>query len=159
MHFIVINDPYVAHGSSKLLLDAFFLANLQMHNNEALSQIDIIAFLRTSWSLVQVTSVNCFWDHRFLEPIEVYDSVQFRLLCCSSSVTKICLFKYTENFITKELKFPRKIISDIFHISAQNIDCGYSLESTRRVEFQRNFLSTKENRKKMLHVHVFKLGK
>ena len=36
-------------------------------------------------------------------------------------------FKYTENFTTKNENFQIKN-SDIFHISAQNIDCGYSLE-------------------------------
>ena len=35
-------------------------------------------------------------------------------------ITKTCLFKYIENFISKN--------SDIFHISAQNIDCRYPLE-------------------------------
>ena len=40
---------------------------------------------------------------------------------------KTRLYKYIENFTTKNLKFSDKI-SDIFHISAQNIDCGYSLE-------------------------------
>ena len=35
-------------------------------------------------------------------------------------ITKTCLFKYTENFTTKS--------SGIFQVSAQNIDCGYSLE-------------------------------
>ena len=43
------------------------------------------------------------------------------------SITKTSLFKYTENFTTKKLKFLRKKISDIFHISSQYIDCGYSL--------------------------------
>ena len=38
-------------------------------------------------------------------------------------ITKTCLFKYTENFTTENME--KK--SDIFHISAQNIDCGYSL--------------------------------
>ena len=33
------------------------------------------------------------------------------------------LFKYIENFTTKNWKFSDKN-SDIFHISAQNIDCG-----------------------------------
>ena len=44
------------------------------------------------------------------------------------NITKTCLFKYIENFATKK---KRKIFSknsDIFHISAQNIDCGYLLE-------------------------------
>ena len=38
---------------------------------------------------------------------------------------------YTENFTTKNWKFSDKK-SDIFHISAQNIYCGYSLEPPRR---------------------------
>ena len=42
------------------------------------------------------------------------------------------LFKYTENFTTKNLTFSDKN-SDILHISAaQNIDCGYSLEPPRQ---------------------------
>ena len=48
------------------------------------------------------------------------------------TITKTCLFKYilktlppkNENFQTKN--------SDIFHISTQNIDCGYSLEPPHR---------------------------
>ena len=40
-----------------------------------------------------------------------------------SNILKILLQK-NENFHLK--------ISDIFHISAQNIDCGYSLEPPRR---------------------------
>ena len=40
---------------------------------------------------------------------------------------KTRLFKYTENFTTKNENFQIKN-SDIFHISAQNIDCGYLLE-------------------------------
>ena len=35
--------------------------------------------------------------------------------------------KYKENFTSKNWKFSDKK-SDIFHISAQNIDCGYPLE-------------------------------
>ena len=46
-------------------------------------------------------------------------------------ITKTCLFKYTENFTTKNENFQVKN-SDIFHISAQNVDCGYSLEPPRR---------------------------
>ena len=40
---------------------------------------------------------------------------------------KISLYKYIENFTTKNWKFSDKK-TVIFHISAQNIDCGYSLE-------------------------------
>ena len=43
-------------------------------------------------------------------------------------IMKTRLFKYTENFTSKNWKFSDKKNSDIFHISAQNIDCGYLLE-------------------------------
>ena len=46
---------------------------------------------------------------------------------CARDITKTSLFKYTENFPTKNWNFPDKN-SDFFHISAQNIDCEYSLE-------------------------------
>ena len=44
-------------------------------------------------------------------------------------ITKTRLFKYMhiESFTSKKLKISDKN-SDIFHISAHNIDCGYSLE-------------------------------
>ena len=45
-------------------------------------------------------------------------------------ITKTHLFKYIANFTTKTESFQIKI--DIFHISAQNIDCGYSLELPQR---------------------------
>ena len=48
-----------------------------------------------------------------------------------SSITKTCLFKYTENFTTKKWKFSDKTFWYL-HISAQNIDCGYSLEIPQR---------------------------
>ena len=49
------------------------------------------------------------------------------------NITKTYLFKYTENFTTKKKKENFRIKnSDIFHISAQNINCGYSLEPPRR---------------------------
>ena len=47
------------------------------------------------------------------------------------TITKTRLFKYIENFTTKNENFQVKK-SDIIHISAQNIDCGYSLEPPRR---------------------------
>ena len=39
------------------------------------------------------------------------------------SITKTCLLKYTENFTRKIIKNEIKN-SDIFHISAQDLDCG-----------------------------------
>ena len=46
------------------------------------------------------------------------------------SITKTRLFKYIENFTSKNSKVSDKN-SDIFHNSAQNIDCEYSLEPPR----------------------------
>ena len=40
---------------------------------------------------------------------------------------KTGLFKYIDNFTSKTENFQLKK-SDLFHISAQNIDCGYLLE-------------------------------
>ena len=42
-------------------------------------------------------------------------------------ISKTRLFKYIENLISKNWKFSDKKLW-FFHISAQNIDCGYSLE-------------------------------
>ena len=50
---------------------------------------------------------------------------------CLIDITKTHLFKYIENFTTKKGKISDKN-SDIFHISAQNIVCGYSLEPPRQ---------------------------
>ena len=49
-----------------------------------------------------------------------------------NGITKTRLFKYIDKFTTKNGKLLDKKKSDIFHISAQNIDCGYSLEPPRR---------------------------
>ena len=57
--------------------------------------------------------------------------VALLLLAAAPYITKTCLFKYTENFTTKNENFQIKN-SDIFHISAQNIDCEYSLEPPRQ---------------------------
>ena len=57
-------------------------------------------------------------------------------------ITKTHLFKYIETFTTKNWKFSDKN-SDIFYISVQSINCGYSLEPPR---CQSMFLS--KNKKK-----------
>ena len=59
-------------------------------------------------------------------------SVRIRDLIKSVFIfTKTRLFKYIENSTTKNWKFSDDY-SDIFHISAQNIDCGYTLEPPPR---------------------------
>ena len=60
----------------------------------------------------------------------------------SDCITKICLFKHTENFTTKKNENFQIKKSDIFHISTQNIGCGYSLERGGSNEYpQSMFLS------------------
>ena len=48
--------------------------------------------------------------------------------CQNMTITKTCLFKYTKNFTTRNWKFSDKN-SDILHISARNIICGYLSEA------------------------------
>ena len=48
------------------------------------------------------------------------------------TITKTRLSKYIEHFTNKKNENFQIKISDIFHISAQNIDCGYLLEPPRR---------------------------
>ena len=48
------------------------------------------------------------------------------------NITKTRLFKYIENFTSKNWKFSDKRNYYIFQIYAQNIDCGYSLEPPRQ---------------------------
>ena len=45
-------------------------------------------------------------------------------------ITKTCLFQIYRKFHLQKLKIFRQNY-DIFHISAKNIDCGYSLELPR----------------------------
>ena len=47
------------------------------------------------------------------------------------TITKTRLSKYIENFTFQNWKFSDKK-TDIFHISAKNIDCGYLLELPHR---------------------------
>ena len=71
------------------------------------------------------------------------------------SITKTLIFKYTENFTTKKRKFSHKN-TDIFHISAQNIDCGYSLELPRRGGSNEYLQSMFLSRNKKNNVHPCK---
>ena len=71
---------------------------------------------------------------------------------------KASLFKYTKNFTIKKWKISDKN-SDIFRISALNIDCGYSLEPPRRGgpnEYpQSMFLSWNKKNNVYLYKHQF----
>ena len=72
------------------------------------------------------------------EEATLREATTSKLLCFPSengsvlNITKTRLFKYTEKLLPpKNEKFQIKNV-DIFHTSAQNIDCGYSLEPPRR---------------------------
>ena len=67
-------------------------------------------------------------------------------------ITKTRLFKYIENFTSKNWKFSEKILWFFFHISAQNIDYGYSLEPPRRGgsnEYPQSMFLSKNKKKKV----------
>ena len=64
-------------------------------------------------------------------------------------ITITRLFKYIENFTSINWKYLDKKNSDIFHISAQNINCGYSLEPSRRGgsnEYPQSMFSSKNKK-------------
>ena len=62
------------------------------------------------------------------------------------NITKTYLFKQIENFQIKNL--------DIFHISVQNLDCGYSLEPPQRSnKYPQSMFSIKN--KKQLYILLY----
>ena len=83
-------------------------------------QVWVVAF---SIYLNRRVFVMCFFRFRFF----FLGRFVFLGIIKINFITKTRLFKYIENLTTKNWKFLDKT-SDIFHISAQNIDCGYSLE-------------------------------
>ena len=72
--------------------------------------------------------------------ISIYTICQF----VNDFIMKTRLFKYIENFTSKNIKFSDKK-SDIFHISAQNIDCGYSLPQSMFLAEIRKIMHTPVN--------------
>ena len=68
-----------------------------------------------------------------------------------SVITKTSLLKYAQNFTTKNWKFSDKTFW-YFHISAQNIDCRYSLEPPRRGgsnEYQQSMFLSRNKKTKV----------
>ena len=70
-------------------------------------------------------------------------------------ITRTHLFKYIDSFPTKNWKFSDKS-SDIFHISAQNIDCRYSLEPLQQGGSNEHPQSMFLSRNKKNNVYPFK---
>ena len=96
----------------------------------------------TLWLLIRIATLRWFWwvlveqyggilrnTHNicFLWSPKIIVRYSFRDPLWNLFIMKTHLFKYNENFTTKNWKFSDKN-SDIFHISAQNIDYGYLLE-------------------------------
>ena len=65
-----------------------------------------------------------------IENLSNNEEVKWMNELMNECITKTRLFKCIENFTTQNWKFSDKN-SDSFHISAPNIDCGYSLEPPR----------------------------
>ena len=60
----------------------------------------------------------CSLSRQYILPIKIFKT------SLSSAIKKTSLFKYIENFTSKNWKFSEKKKKNIFHISAQNIYCG-----------------------------------
>ena len=75
-------------------------------------------------------------------------------------ITKTRLLKYIEKITTKNWKFSDKN-SDIFHNSAQSIDCGYSKEPLRRGgsnEYPQSMFLSRNKRNSETPVFLYKSG-
>ena len=78
-----------------------------------------------NWYIVTAPFLSCFYSW----PWEATFADCMLMVLVPFDITKTRLFKYIDNFTSKNWKISDKIkISDIFQIFAQNIDCGYSLE-------------------------------
>ena len=89
---------------------------------------------KTKWSKTKSSALVYFLQYSI--PVIHFPTLQndvpiFTKRVLYSIITKTLLFEYIENFTTKNWKFSVKN-SDSFHISAQNIDCWYSLEPPHR---------------------------
>ena len=95
------------------------------------------------------------------------DVDQTRVFLCKHGqnriITKTRLFKYIESFTTKKKrenfqikKQQQKNHSDIFHISALNIDCGHSLEPPRQGDSNTYTQSMLSSRNKKNNVYPCK---
>ena len=85
-------------------------------SDACLSTINKSQTLLPLWNNDIVWCQNC-WSH-------------FHLTHVKCNITKTLLFKYVENFTPQNWKFSDKKLW--YFISAQNLDCGYSLEPPHR---------------------------
>ena len=82
-------------------------------------------FLKSTHFFIQELFTELIYDIKMIVKCGILQLVKFQLVVFF--ITKTCLFKYTENLHQKNENFQIKN-SDIFRISAQNIDCGCLLE-------------------------------
>ena len=91
------------------------------------------------FNTVEKSNKTLSWNTVFTLTIQM-DRVDLIRYCRSGSILfaidpfimKTPIFKYIEHFTSKKAEIFQIRNPDIFHISAQNIDCGYSLEPPRR---------------------------
>ena len=94
-------------------------------------------------------NINCIY-RKYWDTLSIYHSCPNIL----RYITKTRLFKY-RNFHLQKLKIFRYKNYDIFHMSAQNIDCWYSLEPPRRGgsnEYQQSMFLSRN--KKLIYTPV-----
>ena len=88
---------------------------------------------KQDFSYISVCSLSILYNSKFILMATSFGTnvvVVMRIYC--NIIMKTRRFKYIENFTTIKIENFQIKNPDIFHISAQNIDCGYSLEPPRR---------------------------
>ena len=96
---------------------------LSVHYCLLIESIGLLLILSSNWKADQTPQYAAYAIGSMVLYRVVTENVTY--------ITKTRLFKYIENFISKNWKFSDKN-THIFQISAQNIDCGYPLEPPRR---------------------------
>ena len=125
--------PLVASdlGPQCLLMQACLAKNLGQIQQCRRSMVSIKRYSEDNFSY------SCFIYMYILLILTGIASESINRMCFGLKITKTilikktCLFNYIESFTSKNWKISDKN-SDIFHITAQNIDCGYLLELPRQ---------------------------
>ena len=91
-----------------------------------ITRVDCICIMWISPSKALKNSFEDFFSLLWIEN-KTRVAVPVQKMCVNVCITKTCLFKYIEHFTTENWKFSLKKIW-YFHISAENIDRGNSLE-------------------------------
>ena len=131
----------------------FYKTDNFFHINHYLKSVSKVALLHRFYCnrrLFTICRQRMSWSTCSSEQSEQYLHCSIYPTVC---ITKTRLFKYIENFTTNNENFQMKNSGSI-HISAQNVDCGYSLEPPWRGRGSKYLQSMFLSRNKKLMYYI-----